>query len=344
MFLSENKAMIQKNKIWLSAYLFYTGNWEHFLVEQVKPFIEKMISGKYADQFFYIRYWERGPHIRLRIKGEKETLENIVRPELEKYFNDFFLRHPSQREEQEWQNEWPEDSRWFPNNSVQFIEYEPEYERYGGEAGIPISEKQFEASSQAVFSILSENEDWDYDKAMGAAIQMHLSFTQALGMDLKETAHFYSGIFQAWLYMTYDWSNLSKEEHLKKQKIVLDAFEDQFAKQHSVLVPYHLSVWEALESGEEFEEAWLNKWIRDVKVTGQEMAAAQQKRLLTFPDDSLITNTWDVSYEKRQLYFIYGSYVHMTNNRLGVLNRDEAFLGYLIKRSLEMLAAETIKS
>ncbi|MFP5247245.1 MAG: lantibiotic dehydratase C-terminal domain-containing protein, partial [Thermoanaerobaculia bacterium] len=28
------------------------------------------------------------------------------------------------------------------------------------------------------------------------------------------------------------------------------------------------------------------------------------------------------------------SYLHMTNNRLGVANRDEAYLAYLIARSL----------
>lgn len=336
--------MIQENKTWLSAYLFYTGNWEHFLVDQVKPFVDEMIANKYVEEFFFIRYWEKGPHIRLRLKGRSEVLENIVQRALEKYFNDFFLKNPSHRDEQDWQKDLPEDVRAYPNNSIQFIPYEPEYERYGGMGGMPIGEEQFEASSLAVLSIFSENADWDYDKAMGAAIQMHLSFAQALGMDLKEAAHFYSGIFQAWLYMTYDWNDLSKEEHMRKRKIVLDAFEDQFAKQHAVLVPYHLSVWEALESGEEFEEHWLNKWIEDVKMTGKKMTAAQKNGELTFPEDSLITNTWDVSMEKRQLYFIYGSYVHMTNNRLGILNRDEAFLGYLIKRSLEMLSAETIQS
>jgi len=32
---------------------------------------------------------------------------------------------------------------------------------------------------------------------------------------------------------------------------------------------------------------------------------------------------------------IYADYLHLTNNRLGILNRDEPFLSYLITRSLK---------
>ena len=31
----------------------------------------------------------------------------------------------------------------------------------------------------------------------------------------------------------------------------------------------------------------------------------------------------------------YADYLHLTNNRLGVLNRDEGYLAYLMMRSME---------
>ncbi|MGB5931124.1 MAG: lantibiotic dehydratase C-terminal domain-containing protein, partial [Cyclobacteriaceae bacterium] len=40
---------------------------------------------------------------------------------------------------------------------------------------------------------------------------------------------------------------------------------------------------------------------------------------------------------------IYDSYVHMTNNRLGIQNRDEAYLAYLIKKCLDIMLAETVE-
>ncbi|CAN5826406.1 thiopeptide-type bacteriocin biosynthesis protein [soil metagenome] len=337
--------MNQNNEDWLSCHLFYTGNWDTFLTHQVKPFVDKVINQKQAGQFFFIRYWERGPHLRLRFKGEKEILENIVKPDLEKFFQDFFEKNPSHREASGENNSQHDDAQLLPNNSIQFISYEPELERYGGKEGVPISEKHFESSSKAVLSILDENRDWDYDKGMGVAIQMHLSFANAIGMNLEDAKHFYSGIFLAWVYLSYDWNNLSKEEHLKKQEIVISAFEDQFEKQKSVLVQYHEAIWEALEGKEEFEEPWLNKWIQDIALTAKEINAAEENNQLVFPHDDMITNTWgDIPAEKRRKWYIYGSYVHMTNNRLGILNRDEAYLGYLIKRSLEAMSEESIKA
>ena len=58
-------------KQWLAAYLYYSGNWEKFLTNSVKPFVEDILDRKLAEQYFFIRYWERGPHIRLRFKGDK---------------------------------------------------------------------------------------------------------------------------------------------------------------------------------------------------------------------------------------------------------------------------------
>ena len=42
----------------------------------------------------------------------------------------------------------------------------------------------------------------------------------------------------------------------------------------------------------------------------------------------------DMPEELTRLWPILESYTHMTNNRLGVLNRDEAFLGYLIENTM----------
>ena len=36
---------------------------------------------------------------------------------------------------------------------------------------------------------------------------------------------------------------------------------------------------------------------------------------------------------KQQLWPVLESYVHMTNNRLGILNKDEPFIAYFIKES-----------
>jgi hypothetical protein len=333
--------MTSENAEWLSVYFFYAGNNEDLLANKIKPFVAEKILQKEIEQFFFIRYWERGPHLRLRFQGKKEILENKVKAEIELLLKDYLSSHPSANLNSVLEHSSGEADQLLPNNSVHYFPYEPEYDRYGGKNGIPFSEKQFNASSDAVLSVIAEEEAWDYDTAMGVAIQMHLSFAHAMGMNLKDAAHFYSGIFLAWLYLSYDSKNLSREEHVKKHTLVMDAFEDQFAKQSSMLVPFHGEVWNALEINEEFESDWLNKWFKEMKVTHADFSNAQQNNLLEFPDDSTIPDIWQVPAQTKRLWFIYSSYVHMTNNRLGILNRDEAFLGYLIKRSLEVLNSQT---
>lgn len=324
------------DQTWLAAYLYYAEPWEDFLIKVVQPFVRSVMEKNLAEQFFFIRFWERGPHIRLRFKGEKESLESEVKPQLESYFHSYFKEKPSQREESEQIKQLPENLQWFPNNSVQFIPYEPEIERYGGPTAILVAEKQFEISSNAVLAIIEESEQWDYDRALGAAIQLHLGFAFSLGMDLKETAAFYSRISALWFSRAYIYEkNIAPEELKKRRDTTTRAFEDNFSKQKAVLVPYFNTLWKAFTGNVEFEQEWLNQWITDMAAIRERLKDVQTREKLVFPSRFKLQPLEDIPESHQQLWAIFESYVHMTNNRLGILNRDEAFLGYLIKESLK---------
>ena len=120
--------MNSSDQTWLAAYLFYAEFREVFLIKGVQFFACSVMEKNLAEQFFFIRFWERGPHIRLCFKSEKKHPESKVKQ--------------SQRDEPEQIKQLPEDQHWFPNNSVIFIPYEPEIERYGGPIG-GVYEKQF---------------------------------------------------------------------------------------------------------------------------------------------------------------------------------------------------------
>ena len=70
------------NDFWLSAYLYYHEPWETFITKAVSPFIDKMLEKHLVKRFFFIRYWEKGPHIRLRFQGNKQTIEEKIKPNL----------------------------------------------------------------------------------------------------------------------------------------------------------------------------------------------------------------------------------------------------------------------
>ena len=323
----------------LAFYIFCTEPWEDILLNCIQPLSEQIITEKLATRYFFIRYWENGPHIRLRFFGNETQLNEQVKPLVLSAVNNYLKKHPTKREEPEWLSTAPgSDHYWFPNDSIQIIAYEPETDRYGGPAAITASEIHFQDSSNAVFSLLEPGSEWSYDRALGAAIQLHLSFAHAAGMDLTEAQEFFTFIFSGWLPRAYtNFGNEPADVLENRRELTLKAFKENFSAQQEFLVEYHQMLWEAFQSGEEFEEEWLNNWIDQVTQLSSLLKELQQKGKLQFSPDTSHLTVFTTPFEKQQLWFIYSSYVHMTNNRLGILNRDEAYLGYLLRESLKTL-------
>jgi len=324
-------------KTWLAAYLYRAEPWEAFLVESVAPFVRETLDAGLADQFFFIRYWERGPHVRLRFKGDADVLENQLKPRLLAHFEARFKAHPSERTEPEWLADAPAEAQWFPNDSVQFIEYEPEVERYGGPEGMLLSETQFQASSEAVLALL--NPEFDYERALGSAIQMHLAFAQAFGMSLADLSLFSDMVFRGWLLRAYPFKpDADRDYHQRMQEETLAAFKQTFASQRDGLIAFFRTLWQALEDGVEFEQEWLNRWVADMRRFGKAFSEARAQDRLELPEMPYANpDSFPVPFDTRRYWFILESFVHMTNNRLGVLNRDEAFLGYLIRETVHQI-------
>lgn len=334
--------MNKKSKTWLAAYLYYAEPWEEFLINVMKPFVDNMMKEALAEQFFFIRFWERGPHIRLRFKGETGILENQLKPHLENYFLDYFKKRPTVRRDPEDMDKWQANRQWFPNNSIQYIDYEPEVERYGGPLAILTAEKQFEISSRAVLGVIEDSGSWDYDRALGAAIQLHLGFTFALGMDLTQAGEFFSRIARYWFAGAYNGytADIPPDELNKRQEFTMKAFAENFLKQKTTLVSFHETMWSALTEGVEFTQEWLNIWIHKMKYIAGELQGIQQQNKLVIPQWLQPEPGKKTPVNRQYWWPILESYIHMTNNRLGILNRDEAYLGYLIKESLNVLELE----
>lgn len=333
---------MESDKQWLAAYLYYVEPWEKLLVHAVAPFVSQIMEEGLADQYFFIRYWEKGPHVRLRFKGNPEVLEKEVKPRLIKHFESYFAENPSERTDPEWLQNAPPEDQWYPNNSVQFMEYEPEVNRYGGPVAITIAEQQFQASSKSILEIISDGVDgWDYDRALGSAIQLHLGFAYGLGMDLKEMQEFFDVVFKNWLPRAYYFfePDIPQEELDRRREETLKAFEENFNTQKEGLLPFFKTVWEAMNDEQEFEQEWINTWVKDMQEVRDQITRIQIDHALIPPAHRPSPNIKATSQAQQDRWLIYDSYVHMINNRLGIKNRDEGYLGYLITESIkEMLS------
>ncbi|MFA0962292.1 thiopeptide-type bacteriocin biosynthesis protein [Roseivirga sp. BDSF3-8] len=327
---------------WMAAYLYYGEPWEDILSNAVKPFCEQIMKEGLADQFFFIRYWEKGPHIRLRFKGDPAKMEKDLKPRIIEYFTNYMEKHPSDRQEPEWLKEADEERQWYPNNRVQFIPYQPEVIRYGGKTGIQVAEQEFMANSKAVLALIDESSGWDYSRALGAAIQLHLGFSYGLGMDLREMKAFFHRFYTNWLPRAYYFfeKDISKDEMEKRKKETLESFDKTWESQKEAITSFFKMVWEAMEEGVEFEQEWLNTWIDDMREVKDNLVQLQKQGSLEPPDWYPHKKPDDFEQADFDRWRIYDSYVHMTNNRLGIQNRDEAYLAYLIKQCLDVMLEE----
>jgi hypothetical protein len=325
-------------KIWVAAYLFYGGSLDEFLKNAILPCVKRLKEKNSFEPFFFIRYPERGKHIRLRFKTDKKSGEDVVKPFLIKYFNEYFEKYPSERNEPEWVKNLPDDKKWLPNNSIHFFEYEPEIERYGGPVGMEISEEHFQICSETVLNALAHSEEWGYSKAMGIAIQLMVSFCITVGMSIKEMIDFFS--FYCDMYIpagirSYYLSERIDNIESYKPKL-LEVYAEKYNSRKDFYIKFHNELLKLLEEREAFEEEWFNDWILGNKKISEKLNRTFLKNELVFPE-SFINNYIREKNDSYKLFYIYFSYMHMTYNRLGLENKDESFLCYIIKESLKTL-------
>ncbi|WP_165423842.1 lantibiotic dehydratase [Ktedonosporobacter rubrisoli] len=104
------------------------------IAQALRPLLKDVYAQNLAEEWFFIRYADSGPHIRLRFRGSPQVLTLQLLPKL-----------------CAWASELISTGQCL---SFSFDSYEREIERYGGLATISIAETLFCADSRAVMDLL----------------------------------------------------------------------------------------------------------------------------------------------------------------------------------------------
>ncbi|RBL89122.1 thiopeptide-type bacteriocin biosynthesis protein [Chitinophaga flava] len=281
---------------WLSVHLFYAGDLNHLLHLLVAPVVAQIEA-----PFFFIRYWEGGPHIRLRLYVD-ETAEIQVKEYLEAASDRYFLQYPSQRRELAYQ------TPLLPNDSLQYITYVPEISRYGDERSIHLAEQQFGISAAYVLQQIKTTA-LNPSTSLIQAVKLNIVMLQTLQATPFETLDVCYRFVQAWLPRLYDRSKDSSQEEQYYKQLLQQRF-DAYAP---ALTNAAVSLWQEIAEGRTTD-------VLQTFADGNRIIF-QQYRLLGFSN--------------RQLGDITGSFIHMGHNRLGVSNLDEAYIMYFTGKCLE---------
>jgi thiopeptide-type bacteriocin biosynthesis protein len=108
---------------------------DRLLRDLLVPVVEKALGASAVDRWFFIRYADPHPHLRVRFRGRASFLVGEFLPE--------FCRRSEPFE------------RTGELSRLQVDTYEPELERYGGVEALDASERIFQADSEAVLRIVT---------------------------------------------------------------------------------------------------------------------------------------------------------------------------------------------
>jgi thiopeptide-type bacteriocin biosynthesis protein len=330
---------------WISIHIFYAGSPEPLLLEAIEPLVDTLRCRELIRRYFFIRYWQEGPHIRLRLlpaPGVEEEVKALVQERIEGYLQ----RHPSlyrsdgerlaafykqmfitEYSQEKWREVYGtrETMPVRPNNSLHFIAYEAEYERYGGPLGMEVAEWHFERSSDLIFKLMRSTNVHVRSIMLGLSLQLALPLCFALLEDEQAVITFLARYERFWT-----------ERYVQASGVTAAHYEKKFEKMASSLHQrvQHLARTTKGEGQGNitfFEQAWAAH-ARELKARLDPLIAARQ---LIFQNS--LTNYHPKALDDRVFVYtlLLSSYIHMTNNRLGTMIPDEIYLAYLMRRALE---------
>lgn len=311
---------------WYSIHLYYEPPFDHLLKHCISPLFSYLLAENLCQRAFFVRYSKNGPHLRIRLGCCNNSGLNI--DEIIDELNGYIRKYPSHQYR-------PENLRKEPlidNPRCQQDIYMPELSRYGGPQAIAIAERQFMLSSLTVLGAIHEipEDKLSYEQTLGLALRLHLGFLYSLGFSLLSAVEFLNCYKKQWLSYSIQ----------RKESDIENSFQEQFNEQKSELLEFHQVVWQYLNTdSSNFAENWFNHWLlqmRDIKKSLVDLMTAGQLK----PVSNVYYNYSGSTPEQREsqsLWPIYDSYMHMTNNRLGVANHDESYIAYIMAHCLASL-------
>jgi thiopeptide-type bacteriocin biosynthesis protein len=152
---------------WLYLKLYTGTGTADRILQAAAPAIRDALAAGDATHWFFIRYADPDPHLRLRLAGDPARLHGAALPALERALEPHLASGAIWR--------------------MQVDTYERELERYGGDAGIEACERVFWIDSEAVLGILDLLEgDAGADARWRLALRGADQLLEALGVDADD--------------------------------------------------------------------------------------------------------------------------------------------------------------
>ncbi len=287
---------------WQVIRLYYNDPIVNFLIKSLKPFIDGLVTVKISDRYYWKRSEENGRHVKLFVRCSEEFMEKLVKPNLTVHFNLYVESKPSVRTSYDENN--------FPDNSLIFHNYLPDENEWGGLVGLPIAERFFQASSNAILHQFSMKGDYlSAEQILETAIVLHLGFLKATNLKPPDIVTFYENLFF----------------QIAGESVFLSKFESFFEKQNIYLRYFIETTWHTLREEALFLDNNYNQWLKDCVFVNSDLKNTYSLR--TQSQLAHLSELWD----------FYGRLLRFVNNQLGLQDKNESLFFYIMIRSFEMM-------
>jgi hypothetical protein len=292
---------------WRAYHLHYHGDLDRLLAELVRPLLAELLGRGRVDRFYFVRYGLGGPHLRLRLRWTEEPRTR----EVERAARRFFTRRPSTRS--------LSDEEVLRRNRP-FVRVDPVA---GGDGDLVLPDNTFRVEPP-LFELDryggSERfaESLDLFTLSSGCVLLLLGGGEPLPPGLRLNRAFAVTAALAW--------GLAEDE---ADLLRLLAYADDF-------------MGEALaHCAEEAEAVFPRQRDALVALLARALAAAAEpgdpRMWLAEGGRRLAVHVADLPSDQRR--HLTASHLHMTVNRIGVINAEEVYAGRLLSLAARELAA-----
>jgi hypothetical protein len=329
---------------WQALHIFYSADSRPILTDCVAPLVRDLRERELLDKYFFINYWMEGGHVRLRLKPSSAAVTQEVRSTAEKAISEFLARRPALYEteydsmsefyDSMFAMEYSEEEklRMYPdgvmpiqeNNTFHYRAYEPEYDRYGGPDGIELAEWHFEHSSDLVIRLVRTMNVHVRTVMLGLAAQIMMIKAATFLRDADQMANYFERYYRYWSTAF----NIGGEDTTAR-------YETNYESMKDAITSRFIEVNAAIRQGDPHRLTGFRAvWARHCRQLRDRVAELGEAGNLVFPPRSGQGERAPITQLDVLLPFLVTPYMHMTNNRLGATLIDEAYLAYMLSRTV----------
>jgi thiopeptide-type bacteriocin biosynthesis protein len=306
---------------WISLHIFHHGDLDSLLLEGLRPLVLEMFERGDTSRYFFVRYWNGGPHVRLRVLPAPGVEGPVLAQNLCRQVSDYlatlrtgpanpedyrkraeFMREFRSRFKGDWevgQAHLDIDEPFQSADTVQLRDYEFDYPRYGGSCARDLTEEHFFRSSKLAFSVLL-NTRGDQGTLHAWALTLMAIAVAALGVSAAEASRLFWNYFNACNFIF----NVSPEGF--DEAMGFRSFESQPEQVIEII--------RQAEQGLGDNQA-IARWRKHLSECVVRLDDLHARALLSV-----------------SVADIFMDYLHMLNNRLGVALPEELYLAGLLAK------------